>query len=140
MVMLLLAILSVSVGPKFSASKGYHEYGYRSETITKLRAVQLRAMQHHCATVQILSLSLTVLNPDPNPDNIDCAKQTLQVRIEAGDNVHFDVPEAGITIKFDAMGRPLNAVTEAIQGRTINLIGDETLSIVIESQGYIHAL
>ena len=55
--LIILGILSATIIPKFFTSNGFEEYAYRTEIISTLRAVQLRAMQQaqnsQCHTIKI---------------------------------------------------------------------------------------
>jgi MSHA pilin protein MshC len=136
-VIIILGIVAISVGPKFSTSRGYAEYTYRSETINKLRAVQLRAMQQTdtvtCHSVLIKARSLTL-------PGADCGNENTEVAIDLDHNVTFDLPNGDITVVFDQLGVPSNCNASLTPGCTITLTGAETLSIKIEGEGYIHAL
>lgn len=125
-VMIIIAILSVTVAGKFFSSSGYEEYTYRSEAISLLRAVQLRAMQqdtndaNSCHQVTISS----------NEISDGCGGHV--VLVENNHQVTFS-SDSGNTFKFDHQGRA---------GGTINITftGSEALILTIESEGFIHAL
>ena len=138
-VIIILGILSATVAPKFFTSKGYSEYAYRSDAISKLRLIQTRAMQQGsggCYQVMLTSSKLGKVTCDTPPEFVDQAEQRATVvEISSDDEVTFS--PSGKIFTFDSMGRPQsNSVNEAI---TITVNGDQSLDILIESEGYIHA-
>lgn len=141
-VILMLAILAVTVLPRFFNSTGFQEYTYQAEVITKLRSIQLRAMQQtddsECHMVVVKNKALG-LPKECNPtaadgwqgENEDTGESgTTNVIIEDSHEVTFG-PEFNFT--FDSMGRP-SCIT-----CLITVTGDSPLRIKIESEGYIHA-
>lgn len=134
-VILILGIMAVSVVPKFFNSTGFQEYTYQTEVITKLRSIQLRAMQQtnssECHTVLVTGNALGI------PENCNLASgnwqsETTSVVIQNDHDVTFDVSSGNISFTFDGMGRP------SCSPCLIAVLGDSTLTIKIESQGYIH--
>jgi MSHA pilin protein MshC len=144
--MLILGILSATVGPKFFTSKNLTEYTYRSDIITKLRLLQTRAMQQtnnapaNCHRFLINSTRLGVPRHDcdatPTFGSLWVAQST-DVIAELSDNITFSTNATGNTFTFDSMGRPENCNVNACQ---ITVSGEQTLSIIIEKEGYIHAI
>jgi MSHA pilin protein MshC len=139
-VIIMVGILSVTVIPKMFTSSGYEEIGYQAETVAKLRAVQLRAMQDtskiDCQLVYVTLKKLGI--PDDSCDSASPSftNSTLQnnaiVKITES-TVNFDVSGNGYHFSFDQMGKP-------DQKRVIAIIGSEqTLTVTIEAEGYIHA-
>jgi MSHA pilin protein MshC len=135
-VIIILGILSVTVVPKFFTAKGFSEYGYRTDVIAKLRLIQLKAMQQtqadnsDCHRVLLTTTKLGIAD--------DCASfenSATKVQIADQDNVTFSSNITDNIFSFDSMGRPsCNAPCQI----TIN--GEQTISVQIESEGYIHAL
>ncbi|WP_448214305.1 type II secretion system protein [Colwellia sp. MEBiC06753] len=145
---IIIGILSVSILPRFSGSDGYEEYAYRTQAISVLRNIQLRAMQQASSTCNEVYIDNKHLGtPDVNPctngrgfsssfgdDNLSSSMATeLIIR---SDGVSFAVP-SNFVIGFDRMGKP-SASCDG--GCDISLSGLESLTIRIEAEGYIHAL
>jgi MSHA pilin protein MshC len=141
-VIIILSILAVTVAPKFFNSTGFQEYTYQAEVITKLRSIQLRAMQqtnnsNECHTVLVTKSALGIPKPCDStlPDDWqgideDTGEGTTIIKIEDNHQVTFG-PEFSFT--FDSMGRPSCGTS-----CSINVTGDNSLTIKIESEGYIH--
>lgn len=142
-VIIMLAIMATTVVPKFFTSTGFQEYTYQAEVITKLRSIQLRAMQQtnnstECHTVLVTKSAMGIPEPCDStlPDgwqgeNEDTDESgTTNVKIEDNHDVTF--APIGFSFTFDGMGRP--SCTTCL----ITVIGDSTLIIKIESEGYIH--
>lgn len=134
-VILLLAIMAVTVAPKFFNSTGFQEYTYQAEVITKLRAIQLRAMQQtnssECHTVLVTEKALGI----PQNCNLSSGSwhsETSSVIIQGDHDVTFDVSSGDYSLDFDGMGRP------SCSSCLITINGDSTLTVIIESEGYIH--
>ena len=144
-VILILGIMAVSVVPKFFTSTGFQEYTYQAEIITKLRSIQLRAMQQTdstdsniCHTVLVTEgalgvpkdCDLTLADGWQGEDELTEEPGTTNVKVEDGHEVTF-APIA-FSFSFDSMGRP------SCSPCLITVVGDSTLTIKIESEGYIH--
>tara|TARA_R110001583_G_scaffold112288_2_gene261646 strand:- start:2779 stop:3306 length:528 start_codon:yes stop_codon:yes gene_type:complete len=134
-VIIILAIMSTTVIPKFFNSTGFQEYTYQAEVITKLRSIQLRAMQQtnsgECHTVLVMENALGI------PENCNLTSgnwhsDTTSVIIQDNHDVIFDVPPGNYFFTFDGMGRPSCSTC------LITILADSTLTIKIESEGYIH--
>ncbi len=152
-VILLLAILSATVVPRFFSSSGFEEYAYRTEVIATLRTIQLRAMQQtdgsQCHQIKITGdgKQLGLLDNDNSPGpchvsnwfdekdgkyNLATEDGPTHVQVDSDHQITF----SGDNFSFDQMGRPLNCSSPckiSING------GEQTLTVVIESEGYIHA-
>ena len=146
LVIILLGILAATVAPKMLGSNGFEEYGYRSEVVTKLRAIQLRAMQQtnndscHMVTVSKLRLGIDQNNGcviiTTNVGNNIIVDATTVV-INSNNGIEFEVPPTGsYSFTFNSLGIPSSGETN------INIKGEGATSLVvrIEAQGYIHAL
>jgi MSHA pilin protein MshC len=150
-VIIILGILSVTVAPKFFTAKGFSEYGYRTDVIAKLRLIQIKAMQQTQVTAEdrsqennrychrVLLTDKKLGTPDDCDDtpSFDSTWQdsATKVQIADQDNITFSSNIIGNSFIFDSMGRPSCADACKI---TIN--GEQTISVQIESEGYIHAL
>jgi MSHA pilin protein MshC len=135
-VIIILGILSVTVAPKFFTAKGFSEYGYRTDVIAKLRLIQIKAMQQtqadnsDCHRVFLTTTKLGT--PDACASSEDSA---TKVKIADQDNITFSSNIIGNSFSFDSMGRPSCAAP-----CKISINGEQTISVQIESEGYIHAL
>ena len=142
-VIILLSILSVTILPKFFSSNGFEEFTYQAEVITKLRNVQLRAMQQtdsiECHKVLVTSKNLgipvdcDVTLTDEQHGAIGGEVGTTHVQIAGDHDVEFDVSDGDYSFDFDGMGRPSCNPCE------ITILAETDLVVVIESEGYIHA-
>lgn len=149
--LIMIGIMAATIVPRLLTSNGFEEYGYRTEIISTLRAVQLRAMQQtqsdECHKIKISSDNkmLGLLAKDGSSDNCDdttwydAAKYNLS--IEDGitsvqiDNDH-SVTINGSDFSFDQMGRPVNCSSPC----DVIIQGETNLTVRVESEGYIHAL
>lgn len=146
LVIVLMGILAVSVAPKMFNSDGFEEYAYQAEVIATLRSIQLRAMQqtsaytdvnaygNACHTVVVTAKKLTV-GSGCNAISENSAGQSLNklsVDVDVDQSVSFSPVMSFI---FDAMGRPINCNTPCV----ISINGNDTLSVMIEAEGFIHA-
>jgi MSHA pilin protein MshC len=141
-VIIIIAIMATTVIPKFFNSTGFQEYTFQAEAITKLRAIQLRAMQdtniNKCYTVLVTEDALGV----PNDCDLTLAKGwqgentstgepgTTKLEVETQHNVVLSPVNFDFT--FDNLGRP------SCSNCLITIKGESTLHIKIESEGYIH--
>jgi MSHA pilin protein MshC len=140
-VIIILGILSVTVAPKFFTSKGFSEYAYRTDAIAKLRLIQTKAMQQtngsYCHSVLVTSTKLG------EPDNCGISPSfatswqdsATRLQVDANDNITFSTNITGNSFSFDSMGRPSCATP-----CTITISGEQSISVQIEEEGYIHAI
>lgn len=143
LVIVLMGILAVTVAPKMFDSSGFDEYTYQAEIISILRSAQLRAMQQtqaadkNCHTVTV---SNTQVGLD---DSCNLVSKTggqydsieLHVpRVISNGDITFSVNNSGNAIIFDSLGRP-----NCTNGCTITLSGIEALTVIVESEGFVHA-
>jgi MSHA pilin protein MshC len=138
-VLIIIGILAATLIPKMQSSSGYQEIAYQDESVTKLRSIQLRAMQDtsgsQCLNVLVTGSKLGV------PDN-SCTSfvenninSTTIVKI-IDDNVSFSYAGGSTLFSFDHLGRPVNCASPC----QISIIGQEqTLIVAINEQGYIYA-
>ncbi|WP_277601500.1 type II secretion system protein [Thalassotalea sp. G2M2-11] len=144
---MILVIMSVTVIPRFLSSGGFEEYGYRTEIISTLRAIQLRAMQQtdnvQCHRLKIAAdgKTLGLMKTDASSNHCDetawsdnnTSAGLTSVSVDSNHNITF----SGDNFSFDQMGRPEGCATIpciiSING------GEQVLTITIEPEGYIHA-
>ncbi|OKY24858.1 MULTISPECIES: type II secretion system protein [Thalassotalea] len=146
---IILAIVAVTIVPKWFTSNGYEEMTYQDEIITTLRAVQMRAMQQatdeHCHTVKVQAKTIGLLATDLSTSNnchasnwqddarYDLTKEDgpTSVQIDANHEVAF----SGADIQFDKMGRPNNCTAPCeiqIQG------SEKTVKVLVNIEGFIY--
>lgn len=141
-VIIMLAIMAVTVVPKIFTSNGFEEYTYQAEVITKLRSIQLRAMQQtdnsKCHKVVVIEKALGIPKNCVSTaadgwlgENGDTGESgTTNVKVDPSHQVTFAPDKFVFT--FDSMGRP------SCNTCLITVSGDSSLTIIIESEGYIH--
>lgn len=164
-VIILIAILAVSVAPKFDGTSSYEAHTHRAQLIAALRLTQQRAMQQTNMDTTALAgtanfchqIVFDVINEGGEdvsvygvPDRRDCTKKIFPTpikdwqpdatghKVDSRYKISFDVNGlANKAIGFDWMGRP---IYDCAGGCEINVIrsGEEYLSITIEPEGYIH--
>ncbi|WP_114327450.1 type II secretion system protein [Candidatus Colwellia aromaticivorans] len=147
-VIMMIAIMAVTVLPKFFTSNGFEEYTYRDELIIKLRAIQLRTMQQTnngtCRLIQIDSSVIGLLATTPNATTCESnyAGKSTTVTINANHNVSFTNSEGLSSFNFSSLGRPEalgcgDALTPC--EITLTVAGESSLAIKINHEGYIYA-
>ncbi|WP_281559617.1 type II secretion system protein [Thalassomonas sp. RHCl1] len=145
-VIILLGVLAVSVLPRFSGTRDYEIYAYRSQLIAALRLTQQRAMQQTNSTLchQIVIQDSRYGIPDRTDCNVtnfpaDWQPDLTGADVDSKHNISFDIngnANPGI-IRFDGMGVPLNNCSG---GCILNITGEyEVLTVLIAEQGYIRA-
>lgn len=165
LVIVLMGILTVTVAPKLFNSNGFDEYTYQAEIVSVLRSAQLRAMQQtqsnnkNCHTVTVtdsqvgLSDSCNLVRIIPgSSDPIEYEPTELHVPrvINGGDVIFSTNSKNGVnsSIIFDSLGKPVDtlgqpAVCNDASGQpstcNITISGAETLTVIVESEGFIHA-
>jgi len=137
-VIIMIGILASTIIPKIFDSSGYEEIGYQAETVAKLRAIQLRAMQDtsstQCLLVYVTEKKLGIPDGTCTPPSFssNVEQNTTIVKISE-QQVSFDDQGSGYSFSFDQMGRPDQARTIVING------SEQTLTISINAEGYINA-
>ena len=144
---IVIAILSVIVLPRLLTSSSYSAFTLRDEFISELRKAQIFSMnsQGRCFRVAVDTQGYqfnrysdvtcsTPMAPTESKRHFDGgASLSLVSDGSASFNVDFSSNNNGIP-KVNINGVP----SLACSGSCINVIADETLTISIESQGYIH--
>lgn len=147
-VIMMLAIMAVTVVPKFLSSKGFEEYTYRDELITKLRAIQLRTMQQtsnsKCQLIQVSSSSIGLLATTLNAATCEVSYvgESTTTTINDNHNVVFTISGGLSSFSFSSLGRPKatgcgNTTTPC--EITVTVVGESSLAITINREGYIYA-
>ncbi len=144
-VIILISIMSVTVLPKFFSSNGFEEFTYRDEIITKLRAIQLRSMQQTsdgmCNVIQVETtiLGLQATDPDTGLCTAGYSGDTTTVTVDSNHSVSFTLSEGLTSFNFSTLGRPIGCIVEDPCEITITVTGENSLEILINSEGYINA-
>lgn len=153
-VIVLISIMAITVLPKFLSSNGFEEYTYRDELITKLKAIQLRSMQQTSGTtcrqitLETNPSSLGLQNTENNPLTPEVctagyAGDTTTVTVINTHNVIFTLSGGVSQFSFSSLGRPVavgcgDATTLCVL--TLTVVGETSLEIEINREGYIHAI
>jgi MSHA pilin protein MshC len=143
-VIIIVGILAATILPKMQSTGGYEEIIYQDETVTKLRSIQLRAMQNTsgslCDSYSINSVLVTDYKlgiPDDGCTSFadNTLNSTTIVKI-IDHEVEFEYAGGSTLFYFDLLGRPVNCVSPC----EISIVGKEqTLIVAINDQGYIYA-
>jgi len=135
-VILLMSILAITVVPKFFDSSSLAHISVRDQLVSLLRLSQLKAMNQldTCNRVMITNDFMVIEN---NSKDQGCGVQApVDTRILL-DDVSINVDGGATTypffIEFNEVG-----ISDCVC--TLNIVGDETVQLKIENQGYIHAL
>ncbi|GIC76089.1 Tfp pilus assembly protein FimT/FimU [Moritella sp. F3] len=151
-VIILTGILAATAIPKLIGNDGFEAQAYRDQLLQLLKTVQQQAMScdSDCQT------SLVGTPSDPLAGNAYACNRVVITAERFGIPTNcgttlpttFTAPQLGMsqaeadssrvqfsahTIEFDSWG-----VASGCVGCNISIIGEQTLSISIESQGYIH--
>lgn len=151
-VLILIGILAVNVLPRFQGTSGYESHTHRAQLIAALRLTQQRAMQqtdseddNYCNQIVLETTRYGV------PNRTDCTKTTFGSgwkaekdatghEVAARYNIEFSIlGKTNPQISFNWLGKPLDDCENGCIIDVTNTETDETKSIVIESEGYIHA-
>jgi MSHA pilin protein MshC len=138
-VIILIGILAATVIPKMQSSGGYEEIIYQDETVTKLRSIQLRAMQNtsgsECHDVLITTDKLGIPDDSCTTFVDNDSNSTTIVKI-IDHEVEFEYAGGSTLFSFDHLGRPVDCSSPC----QISIVGTEqTLIVAINDQGYIYA-
>ncbi|QDF74000.1 MULTISPECIES: pilus assembly FimT family protein [Shewanella] len=131
---ILIAILSMVVLPRFFTASSYSAYTLRDELISELRRVQLMALNNldRCYKVSVTEAAYRAdtYGADCSSLLVTGTSQSLprQTSLSLGGLNSF-------TLQFDRDGRVAGSCTA---GCNIKVAADDTLDLIIESQGYIH--
>ena len=139
---LLIGIIAVSVLPRFIGSSTYSAHSLRSEFISELRLIQLKALNNvdRCFRVDVSAAGFQLKHFTRGVGNT-CANlvrtESLQA-FEGGASIELVSPAShSFSITFDTLGR---LVSPTCDGLCFNSIADDTLGIGVSSEGYIYAL
>jgi len=138
-VIILIGILAATVIPKMQSTGGYEEIIYQDETVTKLRSIQLRAMQNtsgsQCHDVLVTSDKLGIPDDSCTTFVDNNLNSTTIVKI-IDHEVEFEYAGGSTLFSFDHLGRPVDCSSPC----EISIVGiEQTLIVAINDQGYIYA-
>ncbi|SQD79682.1 type II secretion system protein [Moritella yayanosii] len=156
-VIILLGILAATAIPKFIGNNGFETQTYRDQLLQLLKTVQQQAMScdddcrknngeprtanpYACNRVVIITERFGIPTNCGTrlPTNFPANQLGMSVTEANSANVNFSVSGTAnistTTLEFDSWG----IVKNCTLGCDISIIGDQTLTIRIESQGYIH--
>ncbi|WP_286234692.1 pilus assembly FimT family protein [Thalassotalea sediminis] len=144
---IILAIVAVTVVPKWFSGSGYEERTYQDEIVTTLRAVQIRAMQQSnaCHKVKVTTQMIGLLKTDmTSADSCHLNQWQDSVRYNLNNedgptSVQIDgnhlVTFSGDDIAFSKMGRPEGCTAPC----KITITGEEqTLNVFVNAEGFIY--
>jgi MSHA pilin protein MshC len=164
-VIIVLGILAVSAGARFSDSTGYAEYTYQARLISSLRNMQTRAMHDnragYCFQINFINTTATA-DAAFGPPILDyITNTTTTIDATCATDIDFGNPDylrtsaiemsdEGVSlsttpsfdfIDFDGLGRPIasNQTPTCAAQCKITLTGETAVSVCVESQGYVHA-
>ncbi len=163
-VLVLLAVLSVTAAVRFSDRTGIAEYTYQQRFISALRQMQLRAMQDtrsgFCHRIVLIytsgSQAFGPASGDYSTGNesATCATTIDFSTTEALRTSSFELGDENVTLSsregrravinyvgFDSLGRPLtnNFSCQTSNGCTVTFTGNSAANVCIEREGYIYA-
>ncbi|MGI3003136.1 pilus assembly FimT family protein [Shewanella algae] len=132
---MLLAILAVVVLPKLVSSGSYSAWTLRQELIAELQKTQMLALNNpdrcYRLTISNSAYQLSHLTQDCTSvirsNRAESLPRNTQIRLQSNGANNFQ-------IQFDALGR----TNLACNGACLSVVADDTLTIAIESEGYIH--
>ncbi|NQY87094.1 MAG: prepilin-type N-terminal cleavage/methylation domain-containing protein [Colwellia sp.] len=143
---IMIGIMAATIVPRLLTSKGFEEHVYRDELITKLRYIQLRAMQQSndvtCQVIRVNASDIGLLATEINTNTCDSvlAGDTTTVRIVSDNDISFSISENLSSFRFSSMGRPVGCIAINPCKITLTITGSDALGVLINSEGYIYAL
>ncbi|NRA60368.1 MAG: prepilin-type N-terminal cleavage/methylation domain-containing protein [Psychrobium sp.] len=135
LVILILGIMSVTVLPKMFGSSSVEHFTVRDQFIGQLRLVQLQAMNQleRCNRLIITSSYFGVeANNSASCGTLPLADNRVALN---GVSIKNAADASVVTITFNHQG-----IATDCGECTFNIIGEATVQVKIESQGYIHGL
>ncbi|WP_299790265.1 type II secretion system protein [uncultured Shewanella sp.] len=139
---MLIAILSVVVLPRLMTSSSYSAFTLRDEFISELRKAQLLAMnnQDYCYRISVDTTGYQLQGYDNTTCTGSAKLSETKQKFEGGAALELiSGSKKSFNVRFDRQGVvTTNGTSTVCSGNCIKVIADETLTINIESQGYIH--
>ncbi len=143
LVIVLIAIISVSVTPVFFSRGGFVEYTFADRLVALLQLVQLQAMNQSGACHEVMVTFERFGVPSPcssnllpavfQPDSLGIAESEATIA-----NLILNAPFS--VISFDTLGRPIDPQTGNLicqSGCIVQITGASTVNVRIEGEGYI---
>lgn len=156
-VIIILGILTVSVFTRFDGTSGYAEYTYQARLISSLRNMQQRAMQDtrqdYCFQINFSSSPAAfgppTLSYNPGDSAVTCSSSIDHSNPDYLTTSTSEMSDEGVAfgslpfnfIGFDSLGRPLtddSGTPNCVSGCQVDFVAQETVSVCVESEGYIH--
>lgn len=157
LVMILIGTLSVYVFSRIGGTSGFAEYTYQAKLISALRNMQTRAMHDnrdgYCFKI-ILDTTTPAFGPPtltyaPVGDTAATCGSTIDFNNAdylttsatemSNESLSLSTSPSFSHIDFDDLGRPINDATSCATTCQITFSGESTVSVCIESEGYIYA-
>lgn len=154
--LVLIGVLSVNAAPLLFGKRGFGEHAYQARLISALQTMQQRAMQDtrqlgFCYQINIFKDGDSAFGPatlDYQDDSAVNQTTTCTRIINSASELEFvtatnaEILADGVTItagpdevNFNSLGCPDNCSLPV----QIDITGQSTVSVCVESQGYIHA-
>ncbi|MDP2560726.1 type II secretion system protein [Psychrobium sp. 1_MG-2023] len=142
LVILIVGVLSVSIVPRFFTQSEVAHYAIRDQFLAQLRLLQLQAMNQR-GVCKRLVVTTEYFGIEPNTDATCGSLPSSERRIALGDVV-IKPTVGSVTypfyLHFSSQGLATTDNTGLCSGCSVDIVGDETLTVTIESQGFVHAL
>lgn len=154
LVVFLVGILAASVLPKLDiVNSGYNEITYRDRLISLLRLQQNRAMQQTNSTCHLVRLAGNAFGIPFKNNAISCESDAVILddyeELTSHETGHYGlslverdngVIFSGLDVYFNNLGCPVTTAGSACGSvdYLIQIVGQDTYQVCIESQGYIH--
>jgi MSHA pilin protein MshC len=150
-VIIVLGVLAVTAGPKLIGKSAFEDYTLRDQLISQLRLVQLQGMnadpsdnatENACYWLVVKNTCFyhentrrsagSCITPSSDHCSSDSFNQYNSVSFSEGmlNEVNY---------RFDLQGKLLINGSLISDTYTINIDGDNALSVEVETEGYIHA-
>lgn len=153
---ILLAVLAVTALPRLQGGGGITEYTYQARLISALRTMQVRAMNDtragYCFQINVYAEQTSSFGPPSlnyatgnqtatcaSTIDSDPSSEHLKASMEEMANDNVSITSGQVTINFNGLGCPDTGAGFCAQHHQIDIQGEQTVSVCIESQGYIHA-
>lgn len=153
---ILISVLAVVVVPRFQGSSGYAEYTYQARLVSALRAMQQRAMQDtrsgYCFQLNLntgvdSSFGPPTLDYSPGNQATTCLSQidnsdasaSISATIEEMQDDKVRIISAPNKVQFSSLGCPIVAGEACQTSHRIEIVGEQSLFVCVESQGFVHA-
>lgn len=161
-IILIVGILAVAAVPRFFSTSGFAESTYQARLISALRTMQERAMQdtrnsssgtNFCYQIGILRDADSAFGP-ATMNFVDLGNQALSCTTMIQDDTDLEYMTATNSdmlndavrisagpdvIQFSSLGCPIVASVACGSSVQVDITGENTVSVCVESQGYIHA-